>query len=129
MATILTRRVTRDKLALFLKAPDGRPNHELIKAFENLFYDVGETIPGEIGEGADQIDAEALNGGAARVEAGAALALALAVGRLADVLASAPAQTPQVIPQALCDCTQVLALREEIAVLRAQIQALQIAPN
>lgn len=39
MATIKTKRLTRQKLAEFL------PNQEAIKAFENLQEDVMETIP------------------------------------------------------------------------------------
>lgn len=39
---VKTRRITRDKLASFLKS------HELIKAFEDLAADVSETLPDAI---------------------------------------------------------------------------------
>lgn len=39
---VKTRRLTRDKLALFL------PNQESIKALENMSLDVGETLPDAI---------------------------------------------------------------------------------
>lgn len=150
MAT-LTRRITRDKLALFLKKSDGRPNHELIKAFENLMEDTiqnGEALPVEIADLRRLIQESSLDGGAARIDAMAALAVAVAVQGLADALASAPlpqqdfpwqgndlsstAPTAWSIVPKSCECdtsAQLQAIREEVALLRSQIQALQLAPN
>jgi len=53
MATlpILTRPISREKLALFL------PNHESIKAFESLIDDVRETLPDAYQAAQDAADA------------------------------------------------------------------------
>lgn len=150
MAT-LTRRITRDKLALFLKDSDGRPNHELIKAFENLMEDTiqnGEALPVEIEDLRRLIQESALDGGAARIDAMAALAIAIAAQNLAAAVAVSPTQQPDVsrssaidllslAPPALspcaiaCECdtsAQLQSVREEVALLRSQVQALQAAP-
>lgn len=130
MATVTTRRITRDKLAQFLKGPDGRPSLELIRAFEGLFEDVSQTIPGEIDIGTELIQSAELSGGAARAEAGVAMALALSMQSRLDLAASAPVRYEHAPVKHLCDgCAQIHALREEVAVLRAQVRSLQIATH
>lgn len=42
--SVRTKRLSRDKLATFLKS------HELIKAFEHIAVDVGETLPDAIAD-------------------------------------------------------------------------------
>lgn len=148
---VLTRRITRDKLALFLKDANGRPSHELIKAFENLTEDTiqtGEALPIEIANLRGLIEEESLNSGAGRADAMAALTIAIAVQNLADVLASAPVQQPDLLHAGhgdflctapmfhssdglSCGCdtsSRLESLSEEVAALRSQLQALQITP-
>lgn len=143
---VLTRRITRDKLAAVFKT------HELIKAFENLTEDtiqIGTSLPSEIEALRGLLQDEALGSGAARVDAMAALAISVAVQSLADALATAPIPQPAFqnadaidllsaeppaspIAATSCECdtaAQLQAIREEVALLRSQIQALQLAPN
>lgn len=68
---VRSQQLTRDKLAEFLKS------HELIKAFENLSYDVSQTLPDAV-----QIDAEAIE--QAQLTADAALLGAAAAQGSAD---------------------------------------------
>lgn len=129
MSNVVTRRITRDKLALFLRGPDGKPLHELIKAFENLFHDVAVTIPDETGGNAGEIEAAALDSSAARSDAGTALALVSALQAFVDLQSLAPTATEHPAEPHVCDgCAQLAALREEVAELRSQIRAIQITP-
>lgn len=54
MSSIVTRRVTRDKLAAAVKV------HELVKLLENLTQDVTETLPGITDDTLSRIDSLAL---------------------------------------------------------------------
>lgn len=101
MPDVRTRVVTRDALRRALG------NHEMIRAFEDLFSDVGSTLPESIDDAAST--AEAAMADAASASASAAAAMWLA-GLVADAVAADPT---------------TLALRAEVDELRAQVQALQ----
>lgn len=93
---VRSQQLTRDKLAEFLKS------HELIKAFENLSYDVSQTLPDAV-----QIDSEAIE--QAQLTADAA------------VLGAAAAQGSADTAQATADSavTQAAAAQANIDLLEA----------
>lgn len=88
---VRSQQLTRDKLAEFLKS------HELIKAFENLSYDVSQTLPdaaaldSEIAEDAlATADQAVLDAALAQASANSAIAQAAAAQANVDLLEAAP---------------------------------------
>lgn len=75
---VRSQQLTRDKLAEFLKS------HELIKAFENLSYDVSQTLPDAAAVDSEAIEAAQLTADAAVIGAAAAQADADAAQLTAD---------------------------------------------
>jgi len=84
---VLTRKITRNKLAEFLD------NHELIKAFENLTQDVGTTLPDAIGTNTDAIAESQATADTALAASVAARAIADYVGALVEALMQGPPPT------------------------------------
>lgn len=103
MAT-LTRRITRDKLSRVFRNADGRPNLEMIKAFESLLEDVGYLLPDEL----------------------VAIRAAAESQAVSPALQEGHGLASQQLPGG--QDAQVAALREEVAALRAEVRALQVTP-
>lgn len=101
---VLTRDVTRDKLAAIFKS------HELVKAFENLSRDVGTTLPNATQQAASDAEEALAAAAAAELLAQAALQIGQEALNEAIALAVAPA---------------LAQLGAEVAALRNQINDLQ----
>lgn len=115
MATLRTRRITRDKLASFL------PSHELIKAFENLVDDVVEIVPAS--------DESISTADTALSEAAAARAVAESVKKLVIALGAAPPPPVADRLDADADLTaQVATLYSLVARLTQRIENLEEGP-
>lgn len=116
MATLRTRKITRDKLASFL------PSHELIKAFENLIQDVEEVVP-ETNISQDTADS-------ALSEAAAARAIAESVKKLVLALGAAPPPEPVSRKEQVDELiTQVATLQSLVARLTQRVENLEEGPT
>lgn len=116
MATLRTRKITRDKLATFL------PSHELIKAFENLIQDVEEVVP-DANISQDTADS-------ALSEAAAARAVAESVKKLVLALGAAPPPAPAARSEPVDDlASQVATLQSLVARLTQRVENLEEGPT
>lgn len=116
MATLRTRKISRDKLASFL------PSHELIKAFENLVQDVEEVVP-DTNQSQDLADT-------ALSEAAAARAVAESVKKLVLALVATPPPAPAARQEPADDLTsQIATLHSLVARLTQRIENLEEGPT
>ena len=108
MADILTRPVTRDKLARIFKNP------EIVKLMENLTKDVGETLPSETGGNQEAVNA---------ATSSAMLAMSCAASaRDSATLAESMAREVQALLMTIrTQATDISNLRNEVSELRALI--------
>lgn len=116
MATLRTRKITRDKLASFL------PSHELIKAFENLIQDVEEVVP-DTNISQDTADS-------ALSEAAAARAVAESVKKLVLAFGASPPPAPAERSKPVDDLTaQIATLYSLVARLTQRVENLEERPT
>lgn len=118
MASVLTRAITREKLASFLGN-----RQELIKLFENLLQDVGATIPNMVEENAEAA-------GSAQAAAVLASALATAAMNLAAQANEGPPPAPHPTPIPDDDGPpQLAALHARLATLELAVSQLSERPT
>lgn len=109
---VKTRKLTREKLASFLKS------HELIKAFENLAQDVAETLP-------DAVEDSNANNDQARDTAAMALAAAAAARAAGDRLLLLLGELESHINAQHDRGAQVADVRRRLDELDTRVQALE----